>query len=68
MDRKAIRETAKRLAKEYGYLPYMIERYLMLWGVDETAQFLDACELSVRTAIRINTLKSSVDQAWSRLQ
>jgi 16S rRNA C967 or C1407 C5-methylase (RsmB/RsmF family) len=68
MSRKEIRKLAKRLAKEYGYLPYMIERYLILWGETETIQFLDACELPVQTAIRINTLKSSVNQVWERLQ
>jgi NOL1/NOP2/sun family putative RNA methylase len=68
MDRKALRKTAKSLAKEYSYLPYMIERYLILWGETETLRFLEACELPVRTAIRINTLKSSVNQTWSRLE
>ena len=68
MSRKAIRKSAKHLAKEYGYLPYMIERYLILWGEKETIQFLDACELPVQTAIRINTLKASVNQVWQRLQ
>jgi NOL1/NOP2/sun family putative RNA methylase len=68
MQRKAIRELAKRLAKEHGYLPYMIERYLILWGETETLQFLDACEMPVKTAIRINTLKASVEDVRSRLQ
>ena len=68
MERKAIRELAKRLAKEYGYLSYMVERYLILWGESETRQFLDACELPIKTAIRINTLKVSVAEARSRLQ
>lgn len=68
MQRKEIRKLAKRLAKEYGYLPYMIERYLILWGETETLQFLDACELPIKTAIRINTLKASVEEVRTRLQ
>lgn len=67
MSRKEIRERAKVLAKEYGYLQYMIERYLSLWGEDETLQFLKACEEPVRTALRMNTLKAPVTQTADRL-
>ena len=68
MQRKEIRELAKRLAKEYGYLPYMIERYLILWGEEDTLRFLDACERPVRTSIRVNTTKASVEEVQSRLE
>ncbi|MFW9918655.1 MAG: RsmB/NOP family class I SAM-dependent RNA methyltransferase [Candidatus Thorarchaeota archaeon] len=58
MSRKETKARAKELADQYGYLQYMIERYLTLWGEEETLQFLQACEQPIRTAIRINTLKN----------
>jgi NOL1/NOP2/sun family putative RNA methylase len=61
MSRKEIRARAKELAKEHGYLQYMIERYLTLWGEEETLQFIEACEKPIRTAIRLNPLKSDPD-------
>jgi NOL1/NOP2/sun family putative RNA methylase len=68
MSRKEIRARAKVLAKEYGYLQYMIERYLTLWGEEETLQFLDACENPVRSSIRVNTLKANSDIVLERLR
>ncbi|MCF2135841.1 MAG: RsmB/NOP family class I SAM-dependent RNA methyltransferase [Candidatus Thorarchaeota archaeon] len=68
MGKKQVREHAKILAKKYGYLPYMIERYITLWGEEETLQFLDACERPVRTAIRINTLKADIKDVVERLE
>ncbi|MHA1768798.1 MAG: RsmB/NOP family class I SAM-dependent RNA methyltransferase [Candidatus Thorarchaeota archaeon] len=67
MSRRQIRDRAKVLAQEYGYLQYMIERYLSLWGEEETLRFLEACEEPVRTSIRMNTLKASVEQTAARL-
>ncbi|MHA2077894.1 MAG: hypothetical protein ACW99X_09865, partial [Candidatus Thorarchaeota archaeon] len=68
MSRKENRAKAKVLAKEYGYLQYMIERYLALWGEKETLQFLDACENPIRSSIRVNTLKSTNDLVLERLR
>jgi NOL1/NOP2/sun family putative RNA methylase len=68
MSKKEIRNRAKQLAKEYGYLQYMIERYLALWGEEKTLEFLEACEKPVRTSIRINTLKSTREEVLRRLQ
>jgi len=61
MSSKELRQKAKTIAKEYEYLPYMIERYLALWGEEETMQFLKACEQPIRTSIRINTLRAEPD-------
>ncbi len=58
MSRKELRKRAKELAKSYGYLQYMIERYLSLWGEEETLQFLDACEQPIRASVRLNSLKN----------
>ncbi len=68
MATKELRQRAKELAKEHGYLQYMIERYLSLWGEEDTIRFIEACEQPVRTAIRINTLKSSVDVVLKLLE
>ena len=68
MSTKEIRSRAKELAKKYEYLQYMIERYLALWGEDETLKYLQACELPIRSSIRINTLKTTNDEVLSRLR
>jgi len=67
MAKKELRQRAKVLAKEHGYLQYMIERYLSLWGEEGTLKFIEACEQPIRTSIRINTLKASVDSVIHRL-
>ncbi|MFW9793691.1 MAG: RsmB/NOP family class I SAM-dependent RNA methyltransferase [Candidatus Thorarchaeota archaeon] len=68
MVKKEIRARAKVLAKEYGYLQYMIERYLTLWGEEETLQFLIACESPIRSSIRVNTLKATNELVLDRLR
>ncbi|MFW9789001.1 MAG: RsmB/NOP family class I SAM-dependent RNA methyltransferase [Candidatus Thorarchaeota archaeon] len=68
MSSKELRQRAKELAKEYGYLQYMIERYLSLWGEEDTLRFIEACEQQIRTSIRVNTLRSSVGEVIHRLQ
>ena len=67
MSRKELKQQAKKMAKEYGYLPYMIERYLFLWGEEETVRFLDACEIPIRTSVRFNLLKATMQDAQRRL-
>ena len=39
-----ITNTAQSLAEDYGYLPYMVERYLLMFGSEETLEFLNANE------------------------
>ena len=68
MSKKEIRAKAKVLAKDFGYLQYMIERYLALWGEEETLQFLEACESPIRSSIRVNTLKATNDLVTERLR
>ena len=68
MAKKELRQRAKELAKEHEYLQYMIERYLSLWGEEETLNFIEACDQPIRTSIRINTLKSSAGVVLHRLQ
>ncbi|MFX1579494.1 MAG: RsmB/NOP family class I SAM-dependent RNA methyltransferase [Promethearchaeota archaeon] len=68
MSKKELRQRAKELAKEHGYLQYMIERYLTLWGEEDTLKFIESCNQPIRTSIRINTLKASADEVLVRLQ
>jgi NOL1/NOP2/sun family putative RNA methylase len=68
LERRELRDKAKMIAKEYGYQPYMIERYLVLWGEEETRQFLEACEQPIRTSIRINTLRTDQETALNRIK
>lgn len=61
------REEIKRLAEEYGYLPYMIKRYVDLFGKTETLKLLEANEKSPPKWIRTNTLKITPEELRSRL-
>jgi len=68
LSRKEIRARAKELANEFEFLQYMIERYLTLWGEEETLQFLHACDIPIRTAIRLNPLKSDPERTLELLE
>jgi len=54
--------------EEYGYADFLIERYIKLFGKDETRKLLEANEKPLKKAIRINTLKISVKDCLSRLE
>jgi NOL1/NOP2/sun family putative RNA methylase len=56
-----------KIAQEYGYLPYMIERYIQFLGVDETTELLKANEKPLIPSIRTNTLKITESDLESRL-
>ena len=68
MSTKELRQKAKTLAKEHEYQPYMIERYLALWGEEDTLRFLEACEQPIRTSIRMNPLRMESEKTIERLQ
>ncbi len=68
MSTKELRQKAKTLAKEHEYQPYMIERYLALWGDEDTLRFLEACEQPIRTSIRLNTLRMEPEKTIERMQ
>lgn len=68
MSTKELRQKAKTLAKEHEYQQYMIERYLALWGEEDTLLFLEACEQPIRTSIRMNTLRMESEKTVERLQ
>jgi NOL1/NOP2/sun family putative RNA methylase len=56
------------LAEKYGYLRYMIERYIKLLGRDETINLLEANEKLLIPTIRINTLKVEIKSLIEKLQ
>ncbi|MFX1366619.1 MAG: RsmB/NOP family class I SAM-dependent RNA methyltransferase [Promethearchaeota archaeon] len=61
-------ELAQKLAQEYNYLPYMIERYLQFLGIDETIDLLKANEKPLTPSIRVNTLKITTSNLKERLE
>jgi len=56
-----------KLAQEYGYLPYMIERYIQFLGMDGTIELLKANEKPLTPSIRVNTLKITASDLKIRL-
>ncbi|MFW9850516.1 MAG: RsmB/NOP family class I SAM-dependent RNA methyltransferase [Candidatus Thorarchaeota archaeon] len=67
MSRIELKQKAKKIAKEYGFLQYMIERYLSLWGEEETIQFIKACDIPLKTSIRLNSLKKPPSETYDSL-
>lgn len=61
-------ELAQNLAEKYGYLPYMIERYLHFLGVDGTIDLLKANEIPLTPSIRVNTLKIKTPDLKIRME
>ena len=49
----------EELAEKYGYQPYMIKRYLVLFGKEGTIEFLEANEKRLMPSLRCNTLRIS---------
>lgn len=49
-------QKARDLAKKYGFLDYMVERYLDIFK-EETTSFLESCNYPLKKSIRCNTLK-----------
>jgi len=63
-----LQKDAKDLAEEYGYLSYMVERYIQFLGLDETIKLLKANEHPLLPSIRVNTLKISPLDLIPRLE
>jgi len=64
---RASRE-AKRLAEKYGYLPYMVERYLRMFGRLGTIELLEANEIPLPETIRCNDYLISCKELKERLE
>ena len=58
---------AKRLALKYGYLPYMIERYLGFLGREKTLMLLEANEKPLGKSIRCNDYLIGCEELRKRL-
>ncbi|NHJ31943.1 MAG: RsmB/NOP family class I SAM-dependent RNA methyltransferase [Asgard group archaeon] len=63
-----VSEKSKILADKFGYLPEIIERFLQLFGQEETEEILQAYESKPKTAIRINELKIKPSELVKRLE
>jgi len=61
-------ELAESIASKYGYLPYMIQRYLWMLGLNDTLKLLEAFEKKPKPVIRVNVLEISPDQLAGRLE
>ena len=61
------KDIAEELARKYGYLTYIIERYLILFGLNETIRLIEANERKINPVIRCNTLRTSPHLLYSSL-
>ncbi len=59
---------SRRLAEKYGYLPYMVERYISILGVDETVKLLEAFEKPLKPVVRCNDLLIDCRELADRLE
>ncbi len=57
-----------KLAKKFGYLPETIERFIELFGVNETIELLKAYDQEPEKTIRVNTLKITSKELIERLE
>jgi len=63
-----ISKEACDVAKKYGYMPYMIERYFKMLGYEETIQLLEAFEyFKKRPSILCNYLKLNCEALLEKL-
>jgi len=60
--------TPRDLAQKFGYAEYMVERYIQLFGLEETLQLLRANEIPLPVTIRTNTLKITPKTLNKRLE
>ncbi len=66
---KSISLQARDLAKSYGYLDYMVQRYLDMLGIDETKSLLNVFEdFKIRPTIICNFLRISCEELSHQLQ
>lgn len=61
-------EKARDIAETYGYQPYMVERYIKMWGYIEALKYLKATIKGVKRVLRVNTLKVDPEKLISRLE
>ncbi|MBN1329895.1 MAG: RsmB/NOP family class I SAM-dependent RNA methyltransferase [Candidatus Heimdallarchaeota archaeon] len=62
-----VSQEVKNLAQNYGYLVETIDRFVKIFGFDETNKMLEAYEQPPIPSFRVNTLKISVSVLKQRL-
>jgi len=66
---ETVSREARELAHRFGYLPYMVERYIDMLGREEALELLKAFEtLEPPPTIRVNTLRIGVEELVQRLE
>ena len=63
-----LKSMASELAKKYGFLEYMVERYIAMFGLKGAISFLESCNKGVKKAIRVNNLKIDERKLIERLR
>ncbi|MHA1212002.1 MAG: hypothetical protein ACTSSH_06040 [Candidatus Heimdallarchaeota archaeon] len=58
---------AQKLAKKFGYLTETIERFIVLFGLEETEAMINAYEKTPKQSIRVNTLRTTLEILEERL-
>ncbi len=66
--RNIVDERARRLAEKYGYLPYMVARYIDILGVDGARELLEANEGPMPETIRCNDYLVDCGDLLERLE
>lgn len=61
-------DEAKELAYKYGYMPYMIERYIRMLGREGALELLEAFERPLMPVVRTNTLLIGPEALRRRLE
>jgi NOL1/NOP2/sun family putative RNA methylase len=60
--------TASELAGKFGYSTYLVDRYIQMFGTEDTLRLLEANEKGLMSCIRCNTLRVSPEHLVSRLE
>lgn len=58
---------ATELASRYGYLDYMVERYIRLYGHSGALRLLSSMEKKVKPVVRINTRIAELEEVLTKL-
>jgi NOL1/NOP2/sun family putative RNA methylase len=59
---------AREVALKYGYLPYMVQRYIDILGEKGALELIEAFEKPVKPVVRTNTLVTTASELRSRLE
>jgi NOL1/NOP2/sun family putative RNA methylase len=63
-----VSKEAVNVAKKFDYLPETIDRFIQLFGIDETIAILQAYNQELQKTIRVNTLKITPEGLKNRLE